>query len=591
MRISVLNEIPDDPELREQWNALAWKTQAPQVFYTYEWARAVQLAYGKDLCPLLVLARDEDEQLAGVAALAGAAGRPVTFLCATTGDYCDFVVSGQDAAEFTAQVIETLRGRGCRDVVLSNFPADSPAYAALRDAARAGGFQVFARTAYVCAQVRVGEIAVEDGMLALPRQKMVRRSLRAMGGEAPLAVQHEAGWEEVRKELPEFFRAHVARFLFTERISNLVRPERREFLRELARVLAPSGWLCLSRMSVVQNSAGPRSVAWNYGFRYGATWFWYQPTFVNDLEKYSPGFVLLSKLIEEAAKDAAATVDLGLGAEAYKEAFANATRHTLHVTLHRSRLKHWKEIARYRAAAAIKARPRAERAVRELLGKVDALKRRVRERGIARTVGWLGSRMRSWIFSREEVFFLEAGAAAGESGGENSLRPVSCELLADAAMQFCDDEQTMQYLMRATKRLREGSAEGFALVDGEGRLLHFAWVTNFDGFFLSELNAKVDAPSSECVMIFDCWTAASSRGHGYYGEAVGLIARRFREGGKVPWIFSAASNAASVRGLAKAGVQKRYSLVRQRVMGWQTIKGKTPRSAEKFSSTMASRSG
>jgi len=102
-------------------------------------------------------------------------------------------------------------------------------------------------------------------------------------------------------------------------------------------------------------------------------------------------------------------------------------------------------------------------------------------------------------------------------------------------------------------------------------------VTAFDGFFLAELNAKVDAPAAVCVLLFDCWTPVSARGHGYYGQTVSRIAKRVRDQGKNPWIFSAASNVASVRGLEKAGFQRRYSLVRQRTLGWQRIKGETPK--------------
>jgi hypothetical protein len=78
-------------------------------------------------------------------------------------------------------------------------------------------------------------------------------------------------------------------------------------------------------------------------------------------------------------------------------------------------------------------------------------------------------------------------------------------------------------------------------------------------------------------MLFDCWTPVSMRGRQYYGQTISLIAKRMRENGKSPWIFSAASNVASVRGLEKAGFQRRYSLVRQRVLGWQQMTGKTPK--------------
>ena len=136
MSILALREIPDDSELRREWDALAFETHSPQVFYTYEWARAVHLAYGESLCPLLLLWRDDDGRLAGVAALAAPKDGPVSFLCATTGDYCDFVVRAKDAAIFTAQVFEKLRQMGYRDIVLTNFPEDSPCYANLASTTR-----------------------------------------------------------------------------------------------------------------------------------------------------------------------------------------------------------------------------------------------------------------------------------------------------------------------------------------------------------------------------------------------------------------------------------------------------------------------
>jgi hypothetical protein len=389
----------------------------------------------------------------------------------------------------------------------------------------------------------------------------------------PVTTEHESTWESVHPHLPELARAQVSRLLANGKISNLLRPERCEFLRELTRLLSPTGWLCFTRMN-----AGSRTIAWHYGFKFHGRWSLYQLTFVNDLEKHSPGFVLLFKLIEEAALDPAMeTADLGVGTEAYKEAFGNASRRTMYVTLHRSWWEHWREMARYQAATAITSWPWAERTARTLRAKGDAVRQRLQRKGLKAALGWAGSRVQGLIFSWEEVFFFEAGTAPPRSCEPCSLRPLSYELLAEAATRSYDDEEAMQYLLRSAKRQREGKAEGFALVDAEGRPLHFAWITEFDGFFLSELNAKVEAPATDCVMIFDCWTPAAERGHGYYGRTVDLVAQQMRERGRRAWIFSAASNVASVRGLEKAGFQRRYSLVWQRTLGWQRIKGETPK--------------
>src|SRR5277367_581459 len=101
LRFLVHSEIPDDPALRREWNALVQRLDRPQVFYTWEWAQAVQRAYSATLHPLLFLAYDERDSLCGVAALAtNSSETQATFLAATTGDYCDFLSSRQDKPVF-----------------------------------------------------------------------------------------------------------------------------------------------------------------------------------------------------------------------------------------------------------------------------------------------------------------------------------------------------------------------------------------------------------------------------------------------------------------------------------------------------------
>jgi len=577
LRVTVLREIPDDPGLRDQWNALAAQVHRPQVFYTYEWARAVQIALSDSLHPLLLLAHDEREQLVGVAALATSTDKTVSFLCATTGDYCDFLARAADASSFVQQTLQTLRQQGHRDIVLTNFPEDSPAFAALHSAASHSGFRLFARTAYLCAQVELASFERDSaGKLKLPRQKMVRRCLKAMAEAGPVATIHQSAWEQVGPALPEFFRAHVARFLYTARISNLVRPERRQFLLELTRLLSVPGCLCFSRIN-----AGARTVSWNYGFKFAGSWFWYQPTFVNDLEKYSPGFVLLSKLIEEAAvTPSLSAVDMGLGAEGYKERFANASRRTMYVTLHRSLLRHWKQIARDRVAAAITASPWLEKSTRALIEKLNALSLRWKQSGIAATAVWALQRAVRALWSREEVFFFEAASGEVSATPQYQLQPITYEVLAEAAIQYHDDPQTLASLLRSAARLRSSSAQGYALVDGTGRILHLAWVAPFAGFFLAELQHTLDCSDPARVMLFDCWTPVSQRGHGYYAETIQRVARLQRGQDKRPWIFSAATNTQSLSGILKDGFPLQYSLVRRTRFGWHSIgRSSVPRSS------------
>jgi CelD/BcsL family acetyltransferase involved in cellulose biosynthesis len=574
LRLVLLREIPENTDLRRQWNDLVERVDRPQVFYTYEWSLAVQRAYFATLHPLVFLAYDERESLIGVAALSTVPeGGYASFLCATTGDYCDFLSLPEHKSSFVTAVLAELRKQGIRDLTLTNLPADSGTLGAMRQAAPLQQYRCFARTAYVCAQVSLGDLERRDeGKPVLPRKKMLRRFLNAMGREAPVRLDHVREWNAIEPVLPEFMQAHVARFLFTGRISNMARSERRVFLTELAKLLSERGWIALTRMMSGQNV-----FAWNYGFQFQSTWFWYQPTFESDLEKYSPGFCLLAKLIEEAADNPALqTVDMGLGAEEYKDRFANRTRETLYVTLKSSASQHLREIVRYRAAALVQKYPKVEAAARAVLARLQGVRQILRQKGFAQTASWLGTRALARLWSETEVFFYEwCGSTLAESAGAK-LVPLDLNQLAVATSEYVDDPETLTYLLRSAQRLREKSAEGFALVDSVGKLVHFAWASPFHGFFLAELNAKVDAPSPDCVMIFDCWTPAPVRGHGYYGQAIEFIAKGLKVKGNRPWIFSAGSNIASVRGLEKSGFQRSYSLIHQRSLWWQRVKGETP---------------
>ena len=576
MRLVVLREIPEDEKLRLEWNALVERTEQPQVFYTYEWALAVQRAYATVLHPMLCLGYDEPEGLCGVAALAtDPASGAVSFLCATTGDYCDFLSAGKQREEFVAAVFGELRRQNFEEVRLANLPADSATVPLLRRAASSQNYHRLSRTAYICAQVSLGSLQRRsENKPVLPRKKMLRRFLNAMGRDAPVRLEHARCWEQAQAALPAFIEAHIARFLVTARISNLVRAQRRLFLTELAKLLSERGWLALTTFA-----AGDKVFAWNYGFQFLSTWFWYQPTFDSDFEKYSPGFCLLAKLIEEAAeKPELQTVDLGLGAEEYKERFANQSRETLHVTLTSSYRRHLGEVARYYAAASLKLQPVVERAARTTFARFRALSQRLRQSGIVGTCSWAAKRVRSSLAGRDEVFFYELTDPDPILLSLNgvSLRPLTLNTLAAAAMQNEGDEGTLAYLLRCARHLRNDRWCGFALVDHAGVFLHFTWAGPFETFHWSELDTTLESPLPDSVVLFDSWTPVSQRGRGYYAPTIAMVAAGIRNEGKPSWGFSASTNKSSVRGLEKAGFKCRFSVIRHRVLWWQKIKQERP---------------
>jgi len=545
-----------------------YQMERPEVFYTHQWATAVQCAYASSLVPFLVLAYEADV-LIGVAALATDPGhRSASFLAGTTADYCEFLSHPSDREPLAEAAFAELRKAHIMKIELANLPADSATPSAIRSAATKHGYRVFLRLAYLCAQVQLGSgESREDLKKGLLSKKMFRRNIKALGKKGLLSLAHLRSWAEIEEVLPKFAVTHVGRFLATGRISNLSKANRRLFLHQLARSLSAAGWMTLTRLMLRE-----QPIAWNYGFQFGGSWFWYQPTIDTEQEQYSPGYCLLTKMITEACDaPGMAIVDLGLGAEGYKERVANSTLPTLHGTVTTSLGPHLGAFARYWLAQAVKLSPRLESGIRIGLRRFDSARRRLRHAGTRGFLRWGTHRLSALVSSRLEVFFYQWSSDSQIASGDAhaspvSLTPLSLEILATAAMQFEGETETYDYLLRAAHRLRADEGQGFALLDEKGVPVHFCWVNAFEGFYMDELNVRLSSPGPNATLIFDCWTPGPVRGRGYYGVAVALTAKELEREGRVPWIFSAVSNRPSVRGLEKAGFQRRYSMIRRRTL-------------------------
>jgi CelD/BcsL family acetyltransferase involved in cellulose biosynthesis len=565
LRIVVREDIPEDSELRRAWNELAVGMERPEVFYTYEWAIAVQRSYGDTLKPLLLLAY-EGESLVGLVAFAREKGATrFAFLTASTADYCDFISAPGRRREFVEAVFAELKQRKIGRIVLANLPEDSVSVAAISASASSRGFHLHSRPAYLCARVVLGsEKERAELKQAVAHKKRLRRNIRELEKLGRLCVRHETHWDDIEPILLSFNRAHISRFLATGRISNQIRGERRAFLYELAHELSASGWVALSRLLVDEDP-----VAWNYGFRFAGSWFWYQPTVNSRYEDLSPGYCLLAKIVQLACDSSDIDiVDLGLGAEDYKERFATAGRQTLYVVLSGSLVRHVREVVREKAAALAKASPKVESGIRFLISCAGRLRARLREDGLSGLVKWIWQRTWSSLFAYDEVLFFDCPVSNDNPKGSSglTLSRLNFDIVGAGAIRYERDRATLDYLMRSANRLRSEENGGFALVTAEGTPVHFCWVKDFEGFEMAELGRRLKAPGANAVMIFDCFTPASARGHGFFAEAIAALAHRVRSEGKSPWIFGAATNRASLRGIEKSGFMHRFSLGRKRVL-------------------------
>ncbi len=569
VRVTVLKEIPEDPVLSEAWNSLVLEMDQPEVFFTYQWALAAGRGFKDHVSPLLFLMH-EAEKLVGVAALAmdPRAPRAAFFLTSSTADYCDIVSAPAHRKAVILALLEEIQNLGLSDLVLANVPSNSATLQELPGVAGPSRYYVTSRDAYNCGVVQLeGEGQRESLLQALGSKSRERRALKKLTTMGTVKVIHLTQPEQIGSSLESIVSAQISRFLASDRVSPLVGPERRTFLRQLSNLLSHSGWLKISQLEI-----DGHPVAWNYGFLFGGSWFWYLPTFQIEYENVSPGSCLLRLLVEEGAKDASVQrLDLGLGDEPYKNRYANNVRHTRYVRLSRGLPRYLLTTGREMIASAAARFPHFGNTLRGARNFLQTVADRVREVGAGATARQSVRKALRFLASQDEVLLFDAPALQ-ISQPQIQLVPLTREHLVEATILNAGDAHTLRYLMRCSQRINHPrGACGFLLHDHAGKPAHFLWIDKYDGFHLSEIDHELEASSPTAAIIFDCWTPASERGRGHYASAIQQAAAVLRQQGKTAWIFSGANNSSSLRGIQNAGFEYRFSLLSRRRFGQSTV--------------------
>lgn len=563
MNVTVLESVPHDPEIGAAWNDLVARAERPEVFFTHQWALASARAFADTYRPLTFLGY-EAGTLVGVAAMAQVREHADTacFMTASTADYCDILSDPSHREAMAGAVLTELRKREITNVVWGNVPSESCTPRVIPSVAALGGFHLHDRPAYNCGVIELRDHSQRQEVLrTITRKERERRALKKLARIGEIQLRHLEG-KQLAPALDSILSAQVVRFLITDRLSPLISHPRRVFLQQLAAQLDAAGWLRISQLEV----AG-KPIAWNYGFRFADTWFWYLPTFLVEYEEYSPGSCLLRLLTEEACADTSVRrLDLGLGDEPYKERFANSLSKTRHISLSVDLSRHLRTCGRDKVSKFIRRFPAVEQRARGVRMTAAKVQLRIAKSGLRDTAGHVVDRIRRRVLAETEVHIFEGPRLPKLEQQGESLVPLTWEQIADMALRNWQDEETLQYLMRCARRLKAGNAVGYCL-DRQSVPVHVLWVAPCKGFHLDEINWTFDSTNSEGDMIFDCWTPKAERGKGYYAEAIRLVSAMIGERDRTAWIFSGAANRSSLAGIVKAGFEYRYSMVRRTIMG------------------------
>ncbi len=314
-----------------EWNDLLRRSRFDTIFLTWEWQTTWWRCLGTPRGPLFLLAVREGGRLIGIIPLyLGQHDRRNALQvvgCLEVADYLDFIVeTGQEEAVYAA-FLDWLDGPTApawEMVDLCNQPSRSLAYTVLPQMARARGWMADVFQEDVCPVITLPAPSAEPGFdgweaylatLDKKERHEIRRKLRRLMREAPDAtVRFVRGLTGLDEAINTFITLHR---LSRRDKDAFMDAQMQGFFREIAATLARQGWLQLSFLEVEG-----QPIASYFCFEYNNEVQVYNSGY--DPEAYpqfSPGWVLLARLIEDAIRQGRARFDFLQGDEDYKHRF------------------------------------------------------------------------------------------------------------------------------------------------------------------------------------------------------------------------------------------------------------------------------
>jgi len=336
MRLRVVETGQALAALEGEWRCAYTESDCDNPFLSWDWVWRWWTHFG-DQHRLLVLVVEDARGIAGLAPLAvtasraGILSRPVVHFVGDDllADYSDFLIV-RDAESVVAAIIAWLRTQpswGRLD--LRRVPETSRALGGFRAAMTAGRIRV-------CLAVECrSPYAAIDGdwdQYAATRSKALRQELRTTANR--LGRLGEPRWETVegsRREARETLYALHRRRHARKVGRSLFEAERtRAFFDDLTETAA-SGWR--TELSLLRLDGRIISVV--LALRTNATFYYWVPTFDDELRTGSIGKLHLQHLLEQSVAEKCARFDLMIGEEAYKLEWATAVAANWRITLYR----------------------------------------------------------------------------------------------------------------------------------------------------------------------------------------------------------------------------------------------------------------
>ena len=336
MMINITQHTNFDEFEANEWNTLLGKSNFDTPFLRYGYLKTWWEHKGGgewDDGELVLLSARADGELIGIAPLFSTlheGKKKLLFLGSIEiSDYLDFIYEPRFGEEFISAVFDYLDSSPLADIeslLLVNLPESSPSNTYLEKACSAKGWKLDAKHAYHTPAIQLAEDwdTYLAGIDKKQRHEIRRKMRRAEGSPEPISWYIVNDSDKLDEEIDAFFQLMI---MDDEKKSFLTDPMRKQ-MRSIIHWAFDEQILQLSFITV----DGAKAAAY-LCFDYQQRIWVYNSGFDPQFRDYSPGWVILSYLIQDAITNGRRIFDFMRGNEDYKYRFGAADSFVMRVAI------------------------------------------------------------------------------------------------------------------------------------------------------------------------------------------------------------------------------------------------------------------
>jgi len=296
-----------------KWDELLDGSSADTIFLRAGWLYSWELTYGKNSELIIVLVSISD-RLVAAGAFENVSGELI-FAGKGPSDYSDILVSSSlDTSELPG-VIESILQIAAESVArfrhfrLNRIQTESETLKYLLSGRSKTRAIIVDQTEAPRMDMRVVAHKLKKKSLIRHERKLARKGM--------LVDNCYNSSSDISSVLDQLFCQHIERWRNTPYPSLFLDDVSKEFYRQIVQNLGGTGFLRFTTLHLDE-----RLIAAHFGFVHAGRYTWYKPSFDVSLAKFSPGEVLLKRLLEAARVEPVNIFDFTIGNESFKLRFA-----------------------------------------------------------------------------------------------------------------------------------------------------------------------------------------------------------------------------------------------------------------------------